>query len=485
MNVIDDFSFLVSISREGYESKEDAKLCLASGTAKLVGRQKMAFKEMEVTIGDFINYAINGHAFCNLFRFDENKEYLVKNGSRLSKSFPVYKRGKNKGYFKLSFKRDEYFYGSQTIFVDIDYTHFEDVEDYLGALTYPPTCVYMSYSDRADKKGIVSRRFRLVYVFDSILNAEEFKRVTFALYDRIVEDTDEPMYDSCGCSYSQYMNGSNSDEVYVSNVIYSASDFDIVEIYEEPIPEPQVEKSSLEVEFNEELVQDMMYAPYRFVVEKWFAKGLRYVHRTQLDFKDNFYSADTTGFISLYFHRERVEDGCRRRKKLFMRAAIRRLIKEDITADELLYNLYIDRERFFDNSDDILGLECLKLRVAYALNTDIDEIRQMIKGYKRPSFVINPVVIDKRKAIGKARKELTDNRIGGTYDCNLSFKENLAVLGISKSRLYQFCKENGIETKKAAKVGYNPNLSIRDNMKVMGCSKYQVEKAKKAYMLNL
>lgn len=479
MNIIEDFKFRVSVSREGYEDKNDAKMCLSATTARELGRQKMAFKEVEVSVEEFIDYAISGHAFCNLFRF-EDKEYWVKSGRYKTTSYPIYKRGLNKGYFKLSFKKDEFFYGSQTIFVDIDYTHFERVEDYLNCLTYPPTCVYMSYSDKANKKGIVSRRFRLVYVFDSILSAEEFKNVTFALYDKIVEDTDEPMYDSCGCSYSQYMNGSNSEEVYISNVIYSSSDFSVVDVLEDETSKEEVAEE-LNISFNEELVNDMIYSPYLFVVEKWYAKGLRYIYKTNLDFGDSLYSTDTENFISLYFHNERVEDGCMRRKKLFMRAALRRLIKEDVSADELLYNLYIDRERFFDNSDGVLDIECLKVRVGNALNAELTEIKDMMKGFKKPTFIINPKVENKRQVIGQARREMTDSRIKELYNLNLSFKENLAVLGISKSRLYQYCKENGIDTKKAAKVGYNPDLSIRENMKAMGCSKYQVEKAKKAY----
>lgn len=279
------------------------------------------------------------------------------------------------------------------------------------------------------------------------------------------------------------MNGSNSDEVYVSNIIYSYADFG-TEVYAVEDEEPVEQKSSLEVNFSEELVSDMNYLPYRQVVQKWFTRGLRYIYRTQLDFGGNFYSADTNGFISLFFHQLRVEDGCRRRKKLFLRAALRRLMKENISADELLYNLYIDRERFFDNSDGILDIECLKAKVMKALNTDIDEIEDLTLNIKRPSFVINPEVTNKRQAIGKARKEMTDCKIGNLYDCNLSFKQNMEALGVSKSRLYQFCKENGIDTKKAPKTGYNPELSIRENMKVMGCSKYQVEKAKKAFELN-
>ena len=490
-----DFKFRVSVSREGYEDKETAKMCLSLSTAREIGRTKMAFKEQELTVSDFLNYAVSGHAFCNLFKFDENRQYWIKKGKYKTLTYPIYRRGENKGYFKLSFKSDEYFYGSQTIFVDIDYTHFSTIEEYINKLTYIPTCVYTSFSDMKYKGGIVSRRFRLVYVFDEVLDADKFRDVTFYLYDSIVRDTEEPMYDSCGCSYSQYMNGSNSNEVYASNVIYNPSDFVFNnELIEYTIEEEKpVEKKK--IAFTEELVNDMTYAPYEFVVRKWFAKGLRYFTRTEMDFNDNYYTTTTEDYCSLYYYSNKVSDGEQRRKKLYMRCALRRVMKEDVTPDELLYNLFIDRYKFFDNSDDILTIDVLQTKVKAAMATDIEEIKSFVESNEKPNFVINPEVVNKHEAVAKARREITNSKIGEVYDTSLSVSENLDVMKnlgytISSTRLYQFCKEYNINTKVNRKErtvitstvsGYNPNLSIRENMRVMGCTKYQVEKAKKNY----
>lgn len=481
MKSINDYKFKVSISREGYEDKETAKMCLCSKTAKELGKVKMAFKEQEVTVEEFLNYATSGYAFCNLFQFDKDKKYWIKSGKHYTLTYPVYKIGLNKGYFKLNFKSDDFFKGSQTIFVDIDYTHYKEIPDYINCLTYKPTCVYTSFSDKADKAGITSRRFRLVYVFDTILTSDEFKQVTFTLYDSIVKDTEECMYDSCGCSYSQYMNGSNSKETYTTHFIYSVTDFQ--QQVEETIIEEEKPVKSKKITFTKELVNDMENLPYKYVVEKWFAKGLRYICKTELEFT-TYYTTNTENYISLFYHSEKVTDGNKRRKKLFFRAALRRLMKVDITPDELLYNLYIDRERFFDNSDNVLNIEVLQTKVKGALNTDIDKIKQLAKGYKKPTFVINPEVQDKRKAVAQARKELTDNKIGELYDTSKDVKYNYNTLkeqgySISLTRLYQFKKEYNITTTK--EIIYNPNLSIRKNMELNNCTKYQIEKAKKEY----
>lgn len=492
-----EFKFRTSISREGYEDKNTAKMCLSSLTAKKVGRVKMAFKEQTVTVDEFLNYAISGYAFCNLFEFNENKKYLIQS-DKLHKTltYSVYKKGLNKGYFKLSFKSDEFFYGSQTIFVDIDFTHYKSLEDYISHLSYTPTCAYYSYSDGADKLGIISRRFRLVYIFDSVLNAEDFKNITFALYDSIVRDTQEPMYDSCGCSYSQYMNGGNKQETFNSSIIYSKIDFKTLSSNEEENYQVEEEKpaESKKITFNGELVNDMTYAPYQQVVRKWWAKGLRYFTHTELDFGDNFYTTTPEDYIKLVYNVDKIKDGHHRRRKLFIRAALRRLMKEDVTADELLYNLYIDRYKFFDNTDEVLTIEVLMSKVENALKADEEEIKELTCYYKKPNFVINPNVTDKHKAVGEARTDITNKLIGEMYDTTATVKENQSAMikagyKVSLRRLYKWCNDFGItpikpDTRKKKDIieGYNPNLSIRENMKVMNCTMHQVLKAKSLYI---
>lgn len=504
------FTFNTSISREGYTDKKEAQLCLSNKGAKIIGKSKMAFKEQTVSVTEFLDYAVNGHSFCNLFSFDENKKYLIRNAYRSKRgewcstlTYPVYKTGDNKGYFKMNFKSDEYFRGSQTIFVDVDFTHYDSLESYISCLTYKPTCGYYSYSDKKDKRGLISRRFRLVYVFDTELSADRFRDITFYLYDSIVADTKEQMYDTCGCSYSQYMNGGNNTDTYRSDIIYSENEFPVYHIYE-----PEVEEVSSEVEetgnkrntktisFTSELISDMLFnQSYEYVVRKWYAMGLRYIVRTELDFNDNYYVTTTEDYVELPYIVNRVEDGQHRRRKLYKRAALRRLMKEDITPDEMLYNLYIDRYKFFDNTDNVLDIECLIERVKRAYKTDIKDIRDMYT-FKNKKFVINSEVTDKRKAVAAARRDITDSLIGEMYDCDMTVKENLSVIQeagykLSLSSLYEWCKRYNIEKKKPSTrrskevvTGYNPELSIRENMKVMGCKKNQVEKAKREWTIS-
>ena len=226
MTIWEPFKFRINISRDYYEKKSDAIACLSREGAKSIGKEKMAFDEHNVTVSEFLNYALTGHTFCNLFSFDPNQQYWIQTSTGKYKSYPVYKNGHNVGGMKLSFKSDDFFSGSQAIFVDVDNTRFTDVDEYLNTLRYPPTCVYMSYSDGISKHGIVSRRFRMVYVMDHVLDRSEFVSVSSAINDQIVMDTAEPIDDDCGTRMSQYMNGVyGNTESYWTNLIYSADDF--------------------------------------------------------------------------------------------------------------------------------------------------------------------------------------------------------------------------------------------------------------------
>lgn len=481
--------FKVSISREGYPDKETAKKCLSSKTAREIGRKKMAFKEQEVTVQEFLGFATEGHSFCNLFQFDENRKYWVESGRFWSKCYPVYRVGLNKGYFKLNFKSDKYFRGSQTIFVDIDYTQYDSLGAYIDTLTYKPTCAYLSYSDNVLKGGCISRRFRLVYVFDKVLDREWFFNCSLAIYSQIEKDTKETISDFCGMSPCQYMNGSNKDETYHSDIIYSADQFKTVTpVVKEEIKEESkdIEKKSKKkkISFSKELVYDMDNLPYIKVVEKWFAKGLRYFTHTDIQF-DGFYSTDTDNYYSLFWNKDIVKDGNRRRIKLFLRAAARRLMKENVTADELLYNLYIDRERFFDNTDDVLNIETLQNKVKAALDMDLEDIKKLTPK-KNKQFVINPELKNKKQLIGKARRDIKDRQIGEIYDFSISVKENLKILNengvkVGLRRLYEWVGEQKESKGEKKEIKYNPNLSIRANMVINNCTKYQIEKAMKEY----
>ena len=223
---------------------------------------------------------------------------------------------------------------------------------------------------------------------------------------------------------------------------------------------------------------------------------MRYVTKTEFkeeEFEGNFYKlTEGTDYCKLYYFREKVMDGEKRRKKLYRRAALRRLINPDITPDELFYNLMVDCYKFFDNSDGVLTADLLLKKVESAFSLTMDEIRKM--NHTTTTFVINPYLVKekflKHKAIAKARREITDMKIETLYDESISVSANLQKmeeggLKVSKTRLYKWIYDYRIQTVKSNTVeeleGYDPKLSLRENAKMLGCTIYQVRKTKKLY----
>lgn len=506
------FRFHTSISQEGYQNKTDATACLSKLGADAIGMNKMAFYRMSVTVDEFLQYATTGHAFCNIFAFDVNQKYWVTTSSgKHYQSYPVYKYGPNKGAMKLSFKSDQFFYGSQAVYVDVDYTRYTNIIDYLGTLSYPPTCVYMSYSDGVDKGGVVSRRFRMVYVLDRIYGRDEFIRISTALTDQIVLDTAEPMEDDCGKRPSQYMNGVyGNNETYKSYYIYTAADFP--QSYDPPSP-PQSQGSADEVVFDENLIREMETMDYdRFM--HFHSLHYRYVFRTERSGEWNgIYQLTDEYFLELWYPRERQMDGMHRRRQLFKRACLRRLIEPGIDADTLLFNLFVDRKRFFDNSDGVLSLDALMTRVKRAMGLTPEQLMAVCSSEirysqeHRPRFIVKSGIRTDWGTLSGIGKRIRWAELDREYDRGKSVKENAENLDVSLSTLYRYCKERFIDTnpdrpmterekreaKRKAKAKdierfkdlYDPSLSLQRNLDLLedaglkmssGCLRDWIEK---------
>lgn len=108
MHTIDNFTFRTNVSLDYYEKKSDATACLSREGANAIGKNKMAFTEVSITVPQFLELATSGHAFCNLYDYDPNQKYWVEiSDGKMTQTYPVYKNGPNKGAMKLSTKSDQ------------------------------------------------------------------------------------------------------------------------------------------------------------------------------------------------------------------------------------------------------------------------------------------------------------------------------------------------------------------------------------------
>lgn len=518
----DNFYFNINVSREFYETKEEARACLSREGAQAVGKSKMAFKETFINITEFLRLATSGYSFCNLFTFDPNQLYWIQSSDGTwNKTYPVYRKGPNKGCMNIKMKSNQFFYGAQAIFVDIDFTRFKNVKDYLALLTIPPSCVYMSYSDNKTKKmkdrgEVCSRRFRMVYLFEEILTKEAFIYISRRITQIIEEDTGEPMDDDCGTRIAQYMNGVfNNNETYSSDIIYSITDFfeggpffsDTIDIQTASSSDEKMENGDIRednVIFDKKMINDMESEDYSTFMHHYSRKYC-YFYRTERDNwqkyksgkdgKEYHYQYTNQDYLQLYYNRETLFDGQQRRKRLFEAACIRRLIYPDVDANTLLFNLYVDRERFYDNSDGVISITHLKNKVIRVLNMSEEDLAkfcsQAISYWKehRPTIIFETGIYN-RGILQSLRKEIHYRKIDEQYDKNKSVTENIeAGVNASPATLYRYCKDRGIDTnpnrqlsvkdkqkekrvEKQRKINlftelYNNNLSAKENMEIM------------------
>ena len=472
-----DFKFVASISKMGYATKQDVINTLGRENRKKYGTESLRFREQTVTVDEIVDLIGDGYAFCATFDLN-NGELMWKKQADGSKKCicPVLKDG----YMSMTVKRDEFFKGSQIVSIDIDDTQYTNVEDYIEQLTFIPTFAYTSYSDSPTK-----RKFRLCYVMSQPLNSiEEYKEVANTIHYTAEQDTQEPISDKCGEKASQYFNGTNLNagaELYKYYVVYDRADFPTIE--QEQVDEDL--NAKVKCEFDKDTVKAMETQSYQRFMHRNSLK-YQYFYQSEIDWKDGEkWRAVDDSFVSLCYRWrgtgeiEKYKDGEHRRRKLKTYACLRRLIKPTVTPTELLFNLYVDRERFFDNSDAALTIEVLKSKVNAAFSMSVEEIKQrysVVLEKNRRKIVLNMGYLCKldniHTIINEAKKEVNYAAIDEFYNSELSVSENLKVLqdnGVSVSRrtIYRYCADRGI------KVCYcdseiiamlNANDSVRGNL---------------------
>lgn len=484
-----DFKFVASISKCGYATKQDVINTLGRENRKKYGTESLRFREQTVTVDEIVDLIGDGYAFCATFDLN-NGELMWKKQDDGSKKCicPVLKDG----YMSMTVKRDEFFKGSQIVSIDIDDTQYTNVEDYIAQLTFIPTFAYTSYSDSPTK-----RKFRLCYVLDSPLNSiEEYKEVANTIHYTAEQDTQEPISDKCGEKASQYFNGTNlkaGAELYKYYVVYDRADFPTIEQEQED----EDKYAKVKCEFDKDTVKAMETQTYQKFMHRHSLR-YQYFYQSEIDWKDGEkWRAVDDSFVSLCYRWrgtgeiEKYKDGEHRRRHLKTYACLRRLIKPSTTPTELLFNLYVDRERFFDNSDAAISIEVLKSKVNAAFSMEIDEIKQrysVVLEKNRRKIVLNPTFIKdnqhlKKLGVGenlqaivrKAVKEVNYAAIDEFYNKSLSVAENIKELAkngvkVCKMTLYNYCKDRGI------KVCYsdseiiamlNANDSVRNNLKTL------------------
>ena len=545
MNTNPNYSFTVSLSKEPYISKQATTAAIIGGEEgrtmrKDLGmKEKACFRSTQTTPSELLKSALSGYTFCAVFSGFPPNEYDI-----------TYVR--KDGYFTLSGKSSEFFTGSYCIGVDIDETQYQSVEQFVDQLQYKPTFWYTSYShlqydaSTGKPKGL---RFRLMYVFDEeIHNKYFFRYCSYKVHKMIETSTNELIHDTCGLSCSQYFNGTNIFDKTLkidydcTNIIYSLADFNTT--LEEFITflgsncmlkkvdniqkkEMQQLKCSImskiqyttttnkqqavilsasdisehstteSISFNYFLVRDADSLEWSVFHDR-YKHYYEFVFRTEredwssiTDSKGNiiqFQYCDEE-YLELKWIPKRLKDRQHRKKTLFHRGWLRRIIKPSISPDELLYNLLFDREHFLDNSDNELNVYRLQEIVRDCYEYDIEDYKIQYEHIYQDTIdkCSKKQVIIHRTSKGliranSLRKELRWRFLDEAYNKRLSVSENLQILNdsdfiISRSTLYNYCVNRGIVTKKKTEDKFNRFIQLhKDDLSFREEQKYLAEK---------
>lgn len=429
----------LSLSLQHYANKESIDI------------KKLCFKRSSISIEDFAKHIKEGFCFCHWF-------------TTKSDTFNIYE------------KKNDNFDRANVVFIDVDDFNME-MKQFVNGLSKKPTVYYTTPSNLCPSKGN-KYRFRLCYVFnEDIRNGETLT----STYGGIIKEIhkDYPTYpdkDPCGSRPSQYMNGNGTPncEVYSTECIYTLSDFGVT-----PKDSTHKGKTSVKETTNSkvctypitdnEFINDLYNIPPSDLIVK-YRERYRYFDHSELTYNEG-YALIPENYQEIYrsWYQDVVtnnngnvrkvsvvkikRDGDNRRKCLFVSALIRRKILPSITFEHLLYNLIAERQWYYDNSDNTLNNQELMRIANNALSMEYEKIN--IKTKRKPSkFKVDKQYCSERgikpkSMVGIVRRKLKDEEIGNLYDCNLSVKENLALLKangikIGLSRLYEFCKRNNI-----------------------------------------
>lgn len=529
MRIEPDFTFEVSLSKESFANKVIANAMIGRSTdEKNTAIRKeygfirgVSYERVTVTPTTLLTSLTVGKCACQLFS-------------------P--KRPRKDGTFGTTDKRYENFDGAYCVFVDIDDTKYKDMRDFIASLTLKPTFAYTSYSNKQPGKGA---RFRLCYVFSKPVHGIfHFRYLASKVYEAIERDTQETIKDKCGLSPAQYMNGTNKaaqniifDEFFTGAVFehsdFLCSDDDFIQylrrycdysvsqqrrykrdidsllfsldvrerktsdISYNNITQTITTDKKMNTRFSERFLCDMERLSYDDFMQK-YRHTIEYFWRIEdnegwtlmlTDYGYIEYQEVSDGYFSLPYYPYRIKDGQGRRKKLYQRMCLRRVMRPDVFADDLLFNAYEDLHRLMDNSGkdgaNIITVEELQRNVEDAMRLSLEEIEEEFAGMlatlrsKKPKhgkiyrFGRVTTAAERNKAIKAVRwQEISDN-----YEWTLTPQENLENLqamgiDVSIATIYRYCKEHDIPTN----VGklhtdaqimkmYNETLSLRANHK--------------------
>ena len=426
-----NFTFEVSYSVSSYDVKP------SSDQIKF-----MHFEMSKTNVDEFSNKISSGYAYCAVYNFDD---------------------------FGMSQKKDSNFAYTQVISVDVDKTTIS-LNEALKRLKTTPTVAYNTFSNGHNDLYC----YRFVYVFqEPIESIKQAKLYTLCLNEIVSEELNIKT-DANACKVSQYFNGTNDNNVFVSDCIYELDDFNIDDINgQSNTYKEEHHNIGLNVQFEKDttLIKDFWRLNLTDFLNKYDSL-IPNIQNTKLDIPSEdepfidipsdyreikrywYLLTDDKGHKLDYIRK--IKDGEGRRKKLFINGIIRRLINPSITFENMLHNIVWEFVTYMINDGNKITKAILFSIVQDIMKTDMTRYSELGKTSRK--WMVNPYFalkynMSKREVINKF-KHNKKQYIGEYYDASLTDEQNINVmkrygLEISTKTLQRWRKENNIRKYKA------------------------------------
>ena len=410
-NTSNDFTFTLCVSQEGYGTKP---------TKEQVPR--ITFEPRSLTIEDALQCATEGRAFCYSFSTAQQD-----------------------GIITTKDKTEANFLSTSTVIYDFD-DMGTPMFEYIESLPYKPSFAYPTYSD--GKNGL--SRFRLAYVFDyPVWGVSQFNTLyqAIATANAFVPEVKSQHggWDKRNVSQLYYGTKAQSS-TYNGHTVYSVGDFQQFADYSKATPTVSVSKeidsSKYETTIDAEFLHDFthlsqkgFYTKYRDVFYLNYEPSLS----TPLILDEsNMFFLYPEDYVCVKHKRRgkktlRWEIDENRKKKLFVTAHMMLFNLPSLSIENLIYNLALERQWYYDNSDGKISNEVL---IQTAINAFTKPFP--LEPSKHGRFKLNAEYWERQgktpnQAKMMVRRLLKEREVKRLYNPSLTRKENLKVL-----------KENGI-----------------------------------------
>ena len=449
----------ICISKDAYNTKEEAvaavNIAKRNEYREKYNKKLSAIKWIEIdniTPFDFYNLILSGYSWNPGLYIKKIEKEVMENQNK-GKGAVVFKKVNGQSVARNPFpKFHQHLYngflkecwwdGSYCMFADIDNTKANSIEEYCSYIPNDilPTFGFYSPSDKPD-----ARRFKLVWVFDyPISDAEWWKEISKYIHNGL--NSIEPMKDNCGTTITQMSYGNKGGSgVYYGNTYDPYTKFiDLFHFLRTDEEKEAIKKRKKPDDIHIEdftIIELKKELPYREVnlkYDEWIWRSEDRIYWNE-GFSEYGITLGLckTGYCELYNNwGNKITDGNKRRKKLYERMCLRRILKPEAGPDEILLNAYRDREEFIDNSDGVVSVDNLIRNVRTAFTYTIDELItifgptiEKLKGlYAKRVYVYKS---------GKKAPKLTQSKrnqleelyirylISCIYDPKLSDKENI------------------------------------------------------------